>query len=116
MFYIRCEPDPKKRVYRLIEIVIIEGVHCPKGFEWDGASVPGFLWPVIGSPFDPRFMAPALVHDRLYSTGELPRKKADKIFKKLLLANGVPDETAETMYSGVDWFGKSHYNERVVAV
>ena len=111
MFYIRVEPIPEKGVYRLIESVIIEGVHCPKGFEFDGASVPGFLWPIIGSPFDPRFMAPALVHDRLYSTGEISRKKADKIFKKLLLANGVPEETAESMYAGVRIGGGSHYNK-----
>ena len=111
MIHIRVEPLPNEGVYMLLESVIIEGLHIPKGFLSDGASIPSFLWPIIGSPFDPRFIGPAFYHDRGYFTGELPRDVLDKTFKKLLIGNGVPKETAETMYSGVDWFGKSHFNE-----
>lgn len=115
MIYIRCEPIPERGVYRLLEGVIIEGVHCPTAYEWNGASIPFFLWPIIGSPFDPRFMAPSLYHDRGYETGELPRSVLDKTFKKLLIGNKVPEETAEAMYAGVLVAGGPYYNKEGVA-
>jgi hypothetical protein len=110
MFRIRCEPVPEKGVYRLCESVIIEGIYNPEGYEWNGASVPAPLWPIIGSPFDPRFMAPALVHDRVYETGEIPRKDADKLLRKLLIHNKVVEDLAQTMYYGVRVGGAAHYN------
>ena len=111
MFYIRCEPVPERKTYRLCEAVIIEGVHIPDNYEFNGASVPAPLWPIIGSPFDPRFMVPALVHDRLYDTGEIPRKDADKLFRKLLIHNKVDEDLAQTMYYGVRIGGAAHYNK-----
>ena len=113
MFRIVCEPVPEKGVYRLVQSTIIEGVHIAAGYEWNGASIPCFLWPIIGSPFDPRFMAPALAHDKVYDTGELTRKQADQLFRKLLIHNGVDIERAETMYAGVQLFGRSHYNKGI---
>jgi len=113
MFYITCQPIPERGVYRLVESVIIEGIRIDAPYDWNGASVPCFLWPIIGSPFDPRFMAPALIHDKVYETGELPRDEADLLFKKLLIHNGVDKELAETMHAGVQLFGGSHYNKRI---
>ena len=88
----------------------INGIKIHSGYCWNGASVPWFLWPIIGSPFDPPFMAPSLFHDRVYDTGELPRKKADLLFKKLLIHNGVSVDLAKQMYAGVRIGGRSHYN------
>jgi len=113
MFRIVCEPIPERGVYRLVQSVIIEGIAIYTPYEFNGASIPCFLWPIIGSPFDPRFMAPALVHDKVYDTGELPREAADLLFKKLLIHNGVDEERAETMYAGVQLFGRSHYNKGI---
>lgn len=110
MFRMQCEPIPERGTYRVSQSIIVEGVLLPAGFEFDGASIPAFLWPIIGSPFDPRFMVPAAVHDRVYETGELPREEADYLFRKLLRHNNVDEDLAETMHTGVDWFGASHYN------
>ena len=110
MFKIRVEPIPERGTYKLCEAVIIEGVHIPDDYEFNGASVPAPLWPIIGSPFDPRFMAPAVTHDRIYETGERPRKEADKLLRKLLIHNGVPEDLAQTMYYGVRIGGAPFYN------
>jgi hypothetical protein len=110
--YIDVTPLPKSGKYRLNKAVIIDGVHIPPKFKWDGASIPRFLWRIIGSPFQPKLMVPSLVHDYLYGEGEASgytRKEADKLFKKLLMANGVDEERAESMYAGVRWGGGSHY-------
>ena len=99
-FFIRTEPIPSTNLYKLIESVIIEGIKIPAGFTWNGASIPRALWPVIGSPFEPRLQAPAMVHDYCCHSG-FNRKKADKVFRKLLIANGVSKVRANIMYAGV---------------
>jgi hypothetical protein len=38
-------------------------INIADGFAWNGASVPRMLWPWVGSPFDPDFIAFSLVHD-----------------------------------------------------
>jgi hypothetical protein len=114
MFRIKVEPVPERGTYMLIKSVIIEGIKVPALFEWDGASIPFFLWPIIGSPFDPRFMAPSMIHDYLYATGKKKRMKADKLFRKLLIHNGVDKERADTMHEGVRRCGGSHYNRKAV--
>ena len=111
--YVEVEPVPEHNKYKLLKSVIVEGVKIPKDFEWDGASIPRIFWEEIGSPFSPKFMVPSLVHDYLYSVGTssgLNRRQADKLFKKLLLANGVDESLAETMYTGVRVGGGRHYH------
>ena len=115
MFFIKCIPIPEENRYELAESVVVEGIKIPAGYRWNGASVPSFLWPIIGSPFEPRFMAPSLVHDYGYEFGIMPREDLDKIFKKLLLHNGVDEDRAESMYVGVRIGGRSHYNHRPLA-
>ena len=37
----------------------------PKGYCYDGASIPKIFWRIIGSNTDNRFLVPALIHDVL---------------------------------------------------
>ena len=116
MFRIKVEPVPERGTYKLLESVIIEGVKIPKGFEWNGASIPNVAQPLVGSPFDSDLMAPSLTHDYCYQTGCIPRAEADKLFRKLLIHNGVSKQRAKLMYKAVVYFGGSHYNyEKEVA-
>ena len=85
MFYVKCVPLPELKKYELVESTIIEGYEVTAPYRWNGASIPDFLWPIIGSPFDPRYMAPSLIHDHGYEYGTLPREDLDKLFKKLLI-------------------------------
>jgi hypothetical protein len=106
-------PLPEKGTYMLGTSVVVEGIYIPSGFQWNGASIPKFLWPILGSPFAPEMMVASLVHDFLYSKEAaslgISRRDADKIFRKLLIANTVDDDTAEILYVGVRVGGKSHY-------
>lgn len=72
----------KYRAYELVEDYTyywkIDGthyrIHIPAGFKYDGASVPRFVWSIIGLLPDGLGRAAALVHDYLYvHKGALPK-------------------------------------------
>jgi len=113
-FYIKATPIPETDEYELAESIIIEGVEILAGYRWNGASIPRILWPIIGSPFAPKFMGPSLGHDFLYEHGAklgYTREQVDELFKKLLIANSVSDELADTIFLGVRAGGRSHWNK-----
>ena len=64
----------------------------PKGFVWDGATIPRTLWTITGiDPFG-WVNAASLIHDYIYiAEGKMPdgayisRKEADELFVKMLL-------------------------------
>jgi len=78
-------------------------IKIPKGFKFDGASIPRFLWIFIGHPFSPRFIEASLVHDYLCIKG-YDRKSADRKFKELLKRAGVSSWKATAMYNAVRAF------------
>jgi len=84
----------------------------PAGYEFDGASIPPFAWPVIGSPFHPEFMRAAVAHDWLYATHLTDRKTADGVFKAILLEDGTGEARAGLMYSAVRMAGKFSWADR----
>ena len=71
------------------------------GSDSDGASIPKLLQ----GPFSPRFesatFAQAFVHDMLYAARLVPRKLADYIFFRQLLAGGVHIFKARIYYAAV---------------
>lgn len=103
------------RTYRLKENFIAFGVKIPKGFVFDGASVPRALWwfmPPMGTEAD----RAVVVHDWLYATHqvgtqECDRKFADKIFYELMIMDGVPKWKAKTIYNAVRLFGGSNWDK-----
>lgn len=81
----------------------------PKDFLYDGASIPAIGWVATFTPFHPRVMAPALVHDYRYAHRLGDRKGADSIFHHMLIENGVDKATAEIMFQAVRIGGGSHW-------
>ena len=64
----------------------------PKGYCYDGASIPRLFWRIIGSNTDNRFLIPALIHDILcenHSFIENDRKFSTEVFNALLEASEV---------------------------
>lgn len=59
---------------------------APKGFVTDFASVPRF--PVAYWLFGSKANAPAVIHDRLYRFGDVPRILADRIFNEAMKVDG----------------------------
>jgi len=79
----------------------------PKGFQTDFGSVMKIFWSIV-SPMGLHTIA-AVTHDYLYSTGDVSRLNADKIFYQLMCFYGVGFFKAKLMYCMVRWFGWSHY-------
>ena len=64
----------------------------PKGYCFDGASVPRFFWRIIGSNTDNQFLLAALVHDILcenHSYIDNDREFSTRVFHLLLKESGV---------------------------
>lgn len=101
---------PGEARYMVVEPYSYAGVFIDIGFMFDGASIPAIAWQVLYTPFHPDVMAAAVVHDKLYRTGERPRRQADKLFKEMLIMNGVDEVIAKLMYRGVRVGGRSAFN------
>lgn len=70
------------------------------------------FWTTTGSPFDPRYMLPALVHDYLYRSHQSSKKDTDKLFLDLLKLQEVGFFTRQKMYYAVKFFGKKAWKNR----
>lgn len=74
---------------------------------YDGASIPCFLWFLIGANTNPFYKIPSLIHDVICNNHELigyDRKLSSKVFRALLLKEGVSVFKANIMYYAVDIF------------
>lgn len=96
-----AKPLPRERKYVLKEDFKLGSLTIPKGFKWDGASIPRVFWSVIGSPFSPDLMRASLIHDFLYRRKDVRAKCTDVTFYKVLLADGVSKLRAYIMYKSV---------------
>lgn len=79
----------------------------PKGYCWDGASIPRVFWRLIGSKTDPKFLIPSLIHDQLCEHHEYvdnDRYFADKVFERLLYVSGVPAFNRWIMFHSVETY------------
>ena len=64
----------------------------PKGYCYDGATIPRLFWRIIGANTDNKFLIPALIHDVLcenHSYIDNDRKFSTNIFNALLESNEV---------------------------
>lgn len=83
-------------------------IDVPQGFETDFASVPRLFWRIV--PPWGRYSPAAVVHDYLYHTGKVSRKKADGIFLELMAKLAVPLWKRYVMYWAVRLFGWFAWN------
>jgi hypothetical protein len=62
------------------EFMLTDGnkVTVPAGFWYNGASIPSAFWQVTFTPFDPRIIDAACIHDFLYTARTSPREVADQ--------------------------------------
>ena len=81
----------------------------PAGFVTDFASVPRVFWSII--PPWGKYGRAAILHDYLYSAGDLPRKVCDKIFLQAMVDLEVVWWRRKTMYRIVRWFGKKAWEK-----
>ncbi len=82
----------------------------PKGYCFDGASVPRFFWRIIGSNTDNKFLVAAMVHDFMCENHDcvgFDRAFSTKIFDSLLSVSQVGKLKRFFMKNSVDIFQKA---------
>jgi hypothetical protein len=83
---------------------LVHVVFVPRGYIFDGASIPRVLWSLIGSPFEPSLMKAACVHDWYCDHSAdcyQSRVIGDAVFFYLLTKAGVARWRRVLMYLGV---------------
>ena len=67
-------------------------VTVKKGFDFDGASIPKWLWSIYGSPLNGNYVVASLIHDGLYASQLVSKIVADNIFLDLMKQSKVGRE------------------------
>jgi len=83
----------------------------PEGFVTDCASIPQFLWSVLGHPFGKNIRKASTLHDFLYRNNVVKRKVADQMFYDALVDEGMDQDRAQVYYSGVRIGGSKAYQK-----
>ena len=109
---------PGRAKWRLIEPlryrdkVTGEEWTVPAGEETDFASVPRI--PLAFLLAGDTAHEPAALHDRLYRTGEVSRKRADELFLQAMKEQREPGWRSQIMYGAVRIFGGGYYKEQEI--
>ena len=84
------------------------GIHINKGYNWNGANIPRFLWRLVGSQYNPEFLPASMIHDWLCENKDFIIKDGVKIssdiFKDILILYKVNKFKAWVMASAVRTF------------
>ena len=108
-------------VFILFEDVVVESlgynITVKKGFDFDGASIPKWLWSIYGSPLNGDYVVASLIHDGLYASQKVSKSVSDKIFLDVMKQSNVgyikrtSMYLAVTMFGGKDWKEASEYKD-----
>ena len=97
------------------DMVILNHVSftAPNGIIWsvypgeiiNGASIPRLFWRVVGSPYVGKYRRASAFHDVYCINRSRTWEAVHKVFKTMMLCDGVSKVKAETMYRAVRHFG-----------
>ncbi len=97
------------RTVKLLQTFVVRSlgywITVPVGFVSDLANIPRIFWWFV-APWG-KIASAAIVHDRLYHTGELSRQEADLVFLDLMLRLNVPWYQRELVYWSVRIGGRA---------
>ena len=105
----------KNDVFILLEDVVVESlgykITVKKGFDFDGASIPKWLWSIYGSPLNGNYVVASLIHDGLYASQKVSKSVSDKIFLDVMKQSKVGYIKRTSMYLAVKMFGGKDWKE-----
>src|SRR5881397_3847413 len=78
---------------------------APIGSVVDGASIPRYLWSVMGGPFEGRYRNASVLHDVAYGDKKRPWQDCDRMFYYAMRCSGVSATEAKTMFYALYKFG-----------
>ena len=88
-------------------------VTVKKGFDFDGASIPKWLWSIYGSPLNGNYLVASLIHDGLYASQKVSKSVSDKIFFDIMKQSNVGYIKRTSMYLAVTMFGGKDWKEAI---
>lgn len=77
----------------------------PKGAAVDGASIPRWLWSVVGGPWDGAYRNASVIHDWHCVERTRPWRAVHRVFFDGMIASGVGSKKAKMMYLAVYYGG-----------
>ena len=78
---------------------------APIGSVVDGASIPRYLWSIMGGPFEGQYRNASVLHDVAYGEHKRPWQDCDRMFYYAMRCSGVNAVQAKTMYYALFKFG-----------
>ena len=78
---------------------------APVGSVTDGASIPRYLWSIMGGPFEGQYRNAAVLHDVAYGEHNRPWQDCDRMFYYAMRCSGVNEVEAKTMFYALFKFG-----------
>ncbi|PYL07367.1 MAG: hypothetical protein DME33_10895 [Verrucomicrobia bacterium] len=78
---------------------------APIGSVVDGASIPRYLWSIMGGPFEGQYRNASVLHDVAYGKHNRPWQDCDRMFYYAMRCSGVNGVEAKTMYYALYKFG-----------
>jgi hypothetical protein len=78
---------------------------APIGSIVDGASIPRYLWSVMGGPFEGKYRNASVLHDVAYGEHNRPWQDCDRMFYYAMRCSGVSAAEAKTMFYALYRFG-----------
>jgi len=78
---------------------------APAGSVTDGASIPRYLWSLIGGPFEGQYRNASVLHDAAYEKKNRPWQDCDRMFYYAMRCSGVNAVEAKTMFYALYKFG-----------
>lgn len=88
------------------EFIYKKEIYIPKGFITDGMSIPKWLQPIIGEPFEGNTLRAAIVHDYLCNSKSESQAFTHGIFREILKLDGV-----SAWRRNAAWLGVVAYNK-----
>src|SRR5438128_12268400 len=71
---------------------------APIGSVVDGASIPRYLWSIMGGPFEGQYRNASVLHDVAYGKHNRPWQDCDRMFYYAMRCSGVSGIEAKTMF------------------
>src|SRR6266849_10466453 len=78
---------------------------APIGSVVDGASIPRYLWSIMGGPFEGKYRNGSVLHDVAYGEHKRPWQDCDRMFYCAMRCSGVSAVEAKTMFYALYRFG-----------
>src|SRR6201987_1600109 len=78
---------------------------APIGSVVDGASIPRYLWSIMGGPFEGQYRNASVLHDVAYDEHNRPWQDCDRMFYYAMRCSGVSAVEAKTMFYALYRFG-----------